>query len=196
MTQWILVDRNLAPNQRQILASCETFRKLSLMSYSIKPSQLVVVHGIPSVYCNPDYRGRGYASRLLKELSKTLPTWQCEETPCVGSVLFSDIQPKFYEKLGWHPFSSDHLEFEPAVVQRSALPVYAKDVAKLCAMDLTRLEQAMSRSSKNDMTRLFILPDNDHMRWHHSKEEFVAQKLFGKAPLVKGAISGVRGQAV
>lgn len=46
------------------------------------------------------------------------------------------------------------------------------------------------------MTQLLILPDNDHMRWHHSKEEFVAQKLFGKAPLVKGAISGVRGQAV
>jgi GNAT superfamily N-acetyltransferase len=196
MTQWILVDRSLAPNQRQILASCETFRKLSLISYPMKPSQLVVVHGIASVYCNPDYRGRGYASRLLKELSKSLPTWQCEGKPCVASVLFSDIQPKFYEKLGWHHFSSDHLEFEPAVVQRSALPVYAKDVAKLCALDVARLEQAMSRSSKEDITRLLILPDNDHMRWHHSKEEFVAQKLFGKTPLLKGAISGVRGQAV
>jgi GNAT superfamily N-acetyltransferase len=129
MTQWILVDRNLATNHRPILASCETFRKLSLISYPRRPKQLVVVHGIASVYCNPDHRGRGYASRLLKELSKTLPTWQCEGTPCVASVLFSDMQPRFYQNLGWHPFSSDHLEFEPAVVQHSALPVYAKDVA-------------------------------------------------------------------
>ncbi|GIJ99563.1 hypothetical protein Aspvir_001697 [Aspergillus viridinutans] len=196
MTQWILVDRTLAPNQRPILASCETFRKLSLLSYPMKHSQLVVVHGIASVYCNPDYRGRGYASRLLKELNKTLPTWQYEGKPCVASVLFSDIQPRFYENLGWHPFSSDHVEFEPAVVRHTAVPVYAEDVARLCALDVARLGHAMSCFSTNDMTRLLILPDHDHMLWHHSKEEFVAQRLFGKAPLVKGAIRGEPGHFV
>ncbi|GAQ07499.1 hypothetical protein ALT_4820 [Aspergillus lentulus] len=196
MTQWILVDRNLAPNQRPILASCETFRKLSLISDQTKTNQLVVVHGIASVYCNPVYRGRGYASRLLEELNKTLPTWQCAGKKCVASVLFSDIQPRFYKSLGWHPFPSDHIEFEPAVIQHAALPVYAEDVSRLCAVDVAILGHEMSRFSTNDMTQLLILPDHDHMLWHHSKEEFVAQRLFGKAPLVKGAMSGEPGHFV
>jgi hypothetical protein len=41
-----------------------------------------------------------------------------------------------------------------------------------------------------------IMPDHDHIVWHHSKEEFGAQKLFGKTPLVKGAIAGKEGKRV
>ncbi|GFF30226.1 hypothetical protein IFM58399_02514 [Aspergillus lentulus] len=137
-----------------------------------------------------------YASRLLEELNKTLPTWQCAGKKCVASVLFSDIQPRFYKSLGWHPFPSDHIEFEPAVIQHAALPVYAEDVSRLCAVDVAILGHEISRFSTNDMTQLLILPDHDHMLWHHSKEEFVAQRLFGKAPLVKGAMSGEPGHFV
>lgn len=32
--------------------------------------------------------------------------------------------------------------------------------------------------------------------WHHRKEEFVCEKLFGKVPQVKGAISGVQGNRI
>jgi hypothetical protein len=41
-----------------------------------------------------------------------------------------------------------------------------------------------------------ILPDHDHMLWSHRKEEFVSQKLFGKQPLVKGALAGQPGNRV
>lgn len=47
--------------------------------------------------CNPDYRGRGYASRLVEALGKTLPTRQCVGKKCVASVLFLVIQPKLFK---------------------------------------------------------------------------------------------------
>lgn len=34
------------------------------------------------------------------------------------------------------------------------------------------------------------------VEWHHAREEFVANELFGKAPYVKGATATVNGQSV
>jgi hypothetical protein len=78
----------------------------------------------------------------------------------VASVLFSDSQPRFYKSLGWHPFPSDHIEFEPAVVLYTALSVYAEDVARLCAVDVAILGHAMSRFST--IFRLFFRPERPH----------------------------------
>jgi hypothetical protein len=44
--------------------------------------------------------------------------------------------------------------------------------------------------------RFIILPDPGHMLWHHRKEEFVARKLFGREPHIKGAIAGPPGNRV
>jgi predicted GNAT family acetyltransferase len=73
----------------------------------------VITHGVASVYTNTKHRGRGYASRLMRELGEVLLTWKPETTSCVVSVLFSDIGKKFYTKLGWRAFPSYHVEFDP-----------------------------------------------------------------------------------
>lgn len=65
MTRWVLVDKNLPPDQRPLLASCETFRKQSLVSDSERNLSETITRGIASVYCDPVYRGRGYASASL-----------------------------------------------------------------------------------------------------------------------------------
>jgi hypothetical protein len=41
-----------------------------------------------------------------------------------------------------------------------------------------------------------IVPDHHTMLWHHKKEEFICQKLFGKHPHVKGAVTGEVGSRV
>ena len=41
-----------------------------------------------------------------------------------------------------------------------------------------------------------LVPDLEHMLWHHGKEEFACEKLFGKLPRVKGAIAGLPGNRV
>lgn len=91
ITFWILVDSTLPPNQRPILASCESFRKRALVARAGKLED-VLSHGIGSVFCDPDYRGRGYAQRMIKELGKKLDTWNQEDgKKTIFTVLYSDI---------------------------------------------------------------------------------------------------------
>lgn len=221
ITQWILVDSldnptvpaddvNGREGTRRILASCETFRKRALLANRHASDDTknrctdILVHGVASVFCDPQLRGRGYASRLLKELSHILPQWQADEVEKargVGSVLYSDIDPAFYKRQGWVPFPSDHLEFEPAQLDHTAEPLYAENLASLCQRDEEILRASMSSPSTTGdggKTRFAIIPDHDHMLWHHAKEEFGARKLFGgsKKPEIKGAIAGPAGDRV
>lgn len=91
ITFWILVDSTLPPNERPILGSCESFRKRALVSRAGSLEE-VVSHGIGSVFCNPDYRRRGYAQRMMEELGKKLDTWNQESGKKTDfTVLYSDI---------------------------------------------------------------------------------------------------------
>lgn len=95
ITYWILVDTAASPTVegvRRILASCETLRKRALVARSDGHLWEIISHGIGSVYCNPAFRGRGYAQRMLAELAKILDTWQQKEGACPHfTVLWSDI---------------------------------------------------------------------------------------------------------
>ena len=200
MTQWVLVDKRLPSDQRQLLASCETFRKRSLVSDPQGNILESITHGIASVYCNPAYRGRGYASRMLRELNRVLPTWQAENTHgVVASVLYSDIGGGFYERLGWVPFPSHHIVFEPVPSKsRETTPIFDSDLPELCEIDerLVRTAAIAKPAQDQKALRFAILPDCDHMRWHYGKEEFVCNRLFGKKPDVKGAVAGQPGSRV
>lgn len=35
-----------------------------------------------------------------------------------------------------------------------------------------------------------LIPDVETMQWHHAREEFVGQEIYGKVPKIKGAIVG------
>ncbi|EFQ98315.1 hypothetical protein MGYG_01348 [Nannizzia gypsea CBS 118893] len=196
MTQWILVDKTLPADQRTILASCETFRKCSLtqeLDGSIKDT---VTHGVASVYCEPKYRGRGYASRLMVELSRTLLTWQADGRECVASILFSDIGGDFYGKRGWYAFPSHHIRFEPAPMQlHSVKPIFNDDLGPLCKLDEHLVRKSMTAAPPGRL-RHMVIPDLDHILWHGCREKFSCEKLFGKIPEFKGAIAGDPGNRV
>ncbi|KAL4793747.1 hypothetical protein BDV19DRAFT_366150 [Aspergillus venezuelensis] len=199
MTQWILVDKNLPPNERPILASCESFYKRSWISDPNGNVTEALTHGVASVYVDEKLRGKGYATRLMKELAKTLPSWQTERTPCAASVLFSDIGKDFYSSVGWHAFPSYNVEFSPQsapVGGQLAKPLFAEDLPQLCEPDKALSRNRMERPSSEGKTRFMIIPDLEHMLWHHSKEEFAGMKLFGKKPDVKGAIYGEPGERI
>lgn len=198
MTLWILVDKNLPPDQRPILCSCETFRKRSMISDAEGNVTEAIIHGIASVFCNPAYRGRGYASRMMRELAEVLPSWQVEKGNCVGSVLYSDIGKCYYAALGWHPFpNNSHIELQPLIALKPprATQILAGDLDRLCKEDEGIMYKAMASTSYRKI-RMMLVPDHDHMLWHHKKEEFVCDKLFGKRPQVKGAIVGQPGNRI
>lgn len=67
--------------------------------------------------------------------------------------------------------------------------LHANDLVKLCNIDEALLKAELERYSHNSSeVRVALVPDYQTYRWHHSREEFVANKLFGKSPSVKGAI--------
>ena len=88
----MLVDISSAADSRTILASCETYRKRALVKRQDGQVREVISHGIGSVFCNPQLRGRGYAGRMFRELGKLLETWQQQEGQKADfTVLYSDI---------------------------------------------------------------------------------------------------------
>ena len=92
MSFWILVDTASSSSSRAILASCESFRKRALIERPGKDVQEVVSHGIGSVFCNPEYRGKGYARRMMNELARQLDSWQQKSgEKAYFTVLYSDI---------------------------------------------------------------------------------------------------------
>jgi GNAT superfamily N-acetyltransferase len=198
MTVWILVDKNLPPDRRPILCSCETFRKRSLVGDSRGSVTETIIHGVASVFCNPAYRGRGYGSRMMKELAEVLRSWQVERKKCVGSVLYSDIGKNYYADLGWRPSPNNaHIELPPLIAPKPprAKQLLSTDLEQLCKEDEAMIRKMMT-SKTDGKIRLMIVPDHDHMLWHHRKEEFVCQNLFGKQPKVKGVIVGQPGNRI
>ncbi|KAI9053133.1 hypothetical protein LZ554_003399 [Drepanopeziza brunnea f. sp. 'monogermtubi'] len=198
ITHWVLVERGLPPNERPILASCESLRKpvLVVKDGTVKEN---ITHGIGSVFSNPQFRGRGYASRMLKELAPILKTWQVESTDHVPfSILYSDIGTKYYAKLGWATYPSTHFSFPLAASTRSTgvIPLTYPDLPALCAKDEEILREELATSAKDGKTHVSLIPNYECMQWHHMREDFVTGKIFGKSPTIKGAVSGEPGSRV
>ena len=69
-------------------------------------------------------------------------------------------------------------------------PLQAEDLAELCKADELALK-AQLKSSIADPSRvcLALVPDANTIRWHHAREEFLAQELLKRSPDIKGAIA-------
>lgn len=196
MTTWILVNRDLLPDDRIIYSSCETYRKQSITSDTKGVISENIVHGIASVFSPSTYRGRGYAARMMKELIPILYQWQTDAKPCVGTTLYSDIGRKYYANLGWTVnVTNTQIEIKADTKSwpLSASRILDEDLAELCASDEALVRYQMSTPSADEDLRFCVLPDTDHMRWHHGKEDFSTKHLFGKTPQARGVIFGEPG---
>lgn len=66
----------------------------------------------------------------------------------------------------------------------------ADDIEGLCRIDESWLRSDMAKStSSNPGIRVALIPDAATMQWHHAREEFLAQELYGRWPLSKGALA-------
>ncbi|KAI8632466.1 hypothetical protein F5Y19DRAFT_462897 [Xylariaceae sp. FL1651] len=221
MTHWILTETCPAGGQdekeenqgRRVLASCETLRKRVL--YVPRDGGEVrdgLGYGIGSVYTYPQFRGKKYAARLLKELGVALKTWPKEEQlrktqeakEAICSALWSDIGKRFYASKGWPVFASEHIEFSSSspsassgiasLFERSKLradnasltltPVNASNLAQLCREDEAQLRAQLVRHARDTGRAAFAFaPEHDVFRWHWSREDFIASRVFpGRGP--------------
>ncbi|KAL4909302.1 hypothetical protein BDW74DRAFT_79853 [Aspergillus multicolor] len=199
---WILVDRRAPENARTILSSCETYKKTAVVAQDGNVEE-ASAQGVGSVYCRPDFRGKGYAKRMLEELSKKMDAWQPEgqqSEPPLFSILFSDIGKRFYAQFGWKPHPSSHFELLPlskeeySTLSTSAAVrvLRAQDVQRcMCSNGVLEKERKLLRgvSLQSSGPKVAIVPDFDHYLWHWAREEFYSQKLYSDKgiPAAKGA---------
>ncbi|KAB5532769.1 hypothetical protein GE09DRAFT_376730 [Coniochaeta sp. 2T2.1] len=214
ITHWLLTTSTSSSSSspRPILSSCDTYRKRAVSCTPDGTLKEGIAHGIGAVFTDPQYRGKGYASRMLKELGEVLKTWQTEKEggEALFSVLYSDIGKTFYAKSGWEAFPSGHMAFPPAgegeeketngeVVQGKdkAHPIGYHEPAELCAADEELLRKKLPlRARETGRTAVALLPDLDSVLWHLMREDFIAKNVFGKTPAVKGAVYGEKGKRV
>lgn len=229
LTQWILTTASGTPDARPVLSSCESLRKPCLVAGPAGPDGGAasvrdgVAHGIASVFTPPEYRGYGYASKMMSLLGPRLANWQGEPmkaasnvdntvaAPADGqvafSVLYSDIGKTFYAKNGWPAFESSHLEFTPTPrsTQSSSNPALLRtitfdDIADLCALDTRLLRARLSSADSSGSpgkTRVALYPTRDAILWHLMREDFMTRHIFSDAtPTARGALYGEAGKRV
>jgi GNAT superfamily N-acetyltransferase len=221
MSHWILTVKDLPPDDRPLLSSCETLRKRSVVSRSDGTVVDTMCHGIGSVFTDPQFRGRRYASRMLRMLREQLREWQgrrmgetksedCQEQQVACSILYSDIGKKFYANLGWLPFESTHLKFPPADYSShggrtangdtktgAAEPLASHEFPLLCDLDEKLLRRRIAQHSKESGKPAFaIVPDLDQMMWYSLREDFLTKHIIGRTPTVNGAMFGEQGRRV
>lgn len=198
ITHWVLVDKDQSPNQRQIFCSCESYRQRSLVADEKGNIEEGIVHGIASVFCPSELRGRGYGTRHMKELAMVLYGWQAEHGKSIGSVLYSDIGKEYYARAGWLPDPGNGHLILPSIKMEKpvmAKPIHESELEALCLRDKAMIRKAMATPSEV-RKHVVVLPDLDHMIWHIRKEDFVTDYLFGKNPGVRGVIAGSPGKQV
>jgi len=194
ITFWILVDTTAQPNDRPILASCESLRKAALIAREDGQVEEIISHGIGSVFCNTAYRNRGYAQRMITELGTKLDIhMQDEGRRAHFTVLYSDIGKKFYSRMGWEAFQSSHIAFPPLSAPKDnsapikSRPLLAHDLPELCSLDEQWLRKTISQPTSPSSIRIALIPDIKTMQWHHAREEFAGKEMLNRNPTTKGA---------
>ncbi|TMW63190.1 hypothetical protein Poli38472_002131 [Pythium oligandrum] len=175
-------DEGIVPGVDLILCHCESH----MFDCVFRKRNGEIVHGyshhIGSVFTLPSHRGQGLARFFLTSLAKRL----AKRPDAVGSVLYSDIGPTFYDTLGWRLHSSDMAELNLAspknmkVVQEghtdSAAPLYLDEALDaFLAVDNKRLETEMRTSAYNGKEVFAPLPTRDSIEW-----QFCLGQLYAK----------------
>ncbi|CEJ88027.1 hypothetical protein VHEMI04587 [[Torrubiella] hemipterigena] len=206
---WILTEEGVVPDARPILSSCETWKKKTL--YTQEGSSAVVegwVYGIGSVYTDPRYRGRGYASRMFHLLRKMLQNGvdkdkQGELIKPMGSVLWSDIGKSFYAKLGWEPHASAHAAFPASQKVEGATDlawgtITYENLETFVNLDCDLMRQSIAAKTELEQHQFALLPDSDTVRWRLYRDAWIAEQIMpGKSEeKVHGVWAGVEGNRV
>ncbi len=96
-------------HQGVVVSSCKIYRQV----ISYRHEQLPLF-GIGAVFTRNNYRGHGYAGKLLAQV---IDAARLERQS--GVYLFSDIGEKLYSRLGFSPFQNTNFEIDLSCLERS-----------------------------------------------------------------------------
>ncbi|KAI8810576.1 hypothetical protein BJ742DRAFT_800907 [Cladochytrium replicatum] len=215
-TSWVLVDASVSPletsvsSSEEILSACETFEREAWVRLPGSPDlRRIRIHAIASVYTSEPHRGKGHASTMIELLRSKLTSPEfvvSNETrpwhevpklaevpyPLQASILYSDIGPNFYAKLGWLPHKAVHTEIDVATALASVtawaelaasseqlLWIDASEIDDIVQMDIKSLESELAKSAESSPFAVhFAVPlDGDSVRWHLRRSQFYYEKF-------------------
>lgn len=135
----------------ETLASCETFRTPALLG-----SEAGHVYAVASVFTEPSLRGKGHATAMIDALHQALAA----RPEALGSVLFSDVGARIYERSGYRAFPA----FE------WVLPPLSGDPEE----GVRPLEDLHAGAATPGPGVLFSSPRREQFDWHLERERFYA----------------------
>ncbi|KAM0258582.1 hypothetical protein ACHAQJ_003753 [Trichoderma viride] len=198
ITNWILTDSSAPTDdnaERPVLASCETLRKRALVRGKDGVVRDIWAYGIASVFTYSEFRGRGYAGKMMELLRGYMAARQREAGEPAFSILFSDIGKLFYAKHGWMPLENTQIEYRvkqnPIEFDAASIKLLGDDdLAALAERDeeLIRKEMALPNSTDASKTRVAVIPDINALQWHFYRQAFICNAAFGRKPTVHGAL--------
>ncbi|KAG7383583.1 hypothetical protein PHYPSEUDO_003564 [Phytophthora pseudosyringae] len=177
---WALVDKTeqdsstsdagLVASQDLLYCHCKTLRFDCVYRRSSGEIERGYSYQVSSVYTLPEFRKRGLAGFFLTEVAK-----QLEKLPRpLISVLYSDVGPTFYDKLGWkcHPSKMATLDVNQprnlnAGNSNGELETMFVDdkLAKFLETDNARLVQELSGDKFQRREAFLVLPTRDSVEW-------------------------------
>ena len=148
-----LVDRN-----GTVLSSAKRYALRAALD-----GQEIGVVGIAAVFTPPDRRGHGYARRLVEQILN-----EAAREGMALAVLFSEIDPAFYEALGFVPIPRRELQVR-VKEGRGAPMVLVRAAEEQDIPAVTALAQKMVPGH-----RFALLPTEDSIRYSLSKKRLLA----------------------
>jgi hypothetical protein len=193
---WVLVPKE-DPNTTDFLSSCETYPKPLVYKRPDGSVSTGTTHGIASVFTPPAHRGKGFCSTMLKLLRERFSKETSENGhKLVGSHLYSDIGPEFYDRRGWtlHPT----LEVVLPISEALALPTITKHGSEIgySWLTLKDLPQIFEKDSEKIISSLppcsvFMPPRVEAVDWSLARSRIYSQAK-GMAHLLEKNIVGVQ----
>jgi GNAT superfamily N-acetyltransferase len=162
MESWLLKN-----DAGETLASCETFRTPAGLS-----GEAGDAYAVASVFTEARLRGKGHATALIDALNAEL-----EQRPgALGSVLFSDVGARIYERSGYRAFPAFEWVLPPLPGDPEA--------------GVRALADLLPDAGVAESGVLVLSPRAQQLDWHLARERFYARALGRPAPAFHAAVSG------
>ncbi|CAG8694675.1 13411_t:CDS:2 [Gigaspora margarita] len=175
---WILVSKkcNLSnDNEPTIFSQCETFKLKALITLSSGQIQEVIGYYITSLFTPPQYRHKGYATKLMVLLNDKL-RFECKAK---FSYLYSEVSSDFYSRLGWKIFPHKEIRFKvddrfSTSLKHSELivAINQSNIETIINKDCEFIKKDLKKLNKKSMV---ILPTKPAFDWLFQKT-----KLYSK----------------
>lgn len=139
LTRWALVDG------AEVLSGAKIYRFSAVLD-----GRAITVTGIGAVFTPAAHRGRGHAAELIERLLARETADRCDL-----ALLFSEIGPDYYRRLGFEPIPLDEVALQVREDDRRGAPAITirsgedRDLNDIVAMDRLRAERSRFHLSRD-----------------------------------------------